>query len=462
MLKVNHRRWMILLLLCALALVASIAFGMNSVPVAHAQDDTPEPDATPASTPDAETTAEDTTEPEAEVTPTPEPTEIDIRAALQDLTAEEVARILLWVVVIVLGVVYGSRLLYALLRRLTKRTETTLDDVLLDSVRPQISWLMAAIGFQIATMRLEFVSGFLQDLLETTYFVLYWLVVMATFWRLIDRAVQWHIESLGPDIDPDLRDQKLPLVTRLLHMGLGLVGIAVLLAYFGVNLVAVMGALGLGGFAISLAAKESVTNIISGIVIMFDAPFKVGDRIHVPAVDTWADVVNIGISSCKVVTRDNRLVVIPNSAVVEAEVINYSQPDPSYRLQVDLGIGYNRNIPWVTKVLEDAVRGVEGVLQDKPVNVLFTGFGDDGMTFRVRWWVASPGDKRSVTHRVCSAIQEITDEQGIEMPDKTYALVSTIKISDEDAARLSEAFGGPQDAGALPSAVGGEDEGTKE
>jgi hypothetical protein len=66
-----------------------------------------------------------------------------------------------------------------------------------------------------------------------------------------------------------------------------------------------------------------------------------------------------------------------------------------------------------------------------------------------------------VTHRVCSAIQEITDEQGIEMPDKTYALVSTIKIGAEDAARLSEAFREPQDATALPSAVGGEDEDTK-
>ena len=66
-----------------------------------------------------------------------------------------------------------------------------------------------------------------------------------------------------------------------------------------------------------------------------------------------------------------------------------------------------------------------------------------------------------MTHRVCSAIQEITDEQGIEMPDKTYALVSTIKIGAEDAARLSEAFREAPDGAALPSAVGGRDEDPK-
>ena len=455
MTRAHSRYWVVLLLACMLLL------GMGLSPVL-AQDSTATPDPTSASTPEATSTPEAQATPEAtsapegptapeatpalagvtgtpgaEATPTPEPVTIDLASTLQNLTWQEGIRILLTLLLIVLAVIYGSRLVYHVLRRLAKRSATTLDDVLLEALRPQIRWLIAAIGFQIATHRLSFLSDSWQNLLEITYFLLYWFVVTATFWRALDVAIQWYIEKKGTDIDVNLRDQLLPLAGRLGHIVLGILAIGVVLAYFGVQLLAATAALGLGGFAISLAAKDTITNIISGIVIMFDTPFTIGDRIDVPALGSWGDVVDIGIRSTRVVTRDNRLVIIPNAAVVDSQVVNYSLPDPSYRLQVDLDIAYNGNIPWITKVLEDTIRGVEGVLADKPVNVLFTGCGDAGMSFRVRWWVSSPADKRSVTHRVCAAIQDVTVEKSIELPNKTYSLVNTIKISSEDAAMLA-------------------------
>jgi small-conductance mechanosensitive channel len=96
---------------------------------------------------------------------------------------------------------------------------------------------------------------------------------------------------------------------------------------------------------------------------------------------------------------------------------------------------------WVKGILEDTVRGVEGVLEEKPVNILFTGFGDSAMDFRVRWWVSSPGEKRAVTDAVCAAIQEAAEEKGIDMPNPTYALENTIRFGAEDADRILHALG---------------------
>ena len=101
-------------------------------------------------------------------------------------------------------------------------------------------------------------------------------------------------------------------------------------------------------------------------------------------------------------------------------------------------IGYGVNIPWVRSILEETVRGVEGVLEDKPVNILFTGFGDSAMDFRVRWWVSTPGEKRAVTDAVCAAIQETAEEKGIDMPNPTYSLDNTVRIDTKDASRMSE------------------------
>jgi small-conductance mechanosensitive channel len=136
--------------------------------------------------------------------------------------------------------------------------------------------------------------------------------------------------------------------------------------------------------------------------------------------------------------------MIPNTSIVDANVVNYSLPDPTYRLQTDIGIGAGENIPDVVRSLTEAVRAVDGVLADKAVDVLFTGFGDSSNTFRVRWWVPSYADKRRVTHRVCSAIQAVATKEGIDMPYPTYAVDNQLEISAEDAERLSGAFGEPK------------------
>jgi small-conductance mechanosensitive channel len=122
-------------------------------------------------------------------------------------------------------------------------------------------------------------------------------------------------------------------------------------------------------------------------------------------------------------------------------VVNYSRPDLTYRLQIDLGIGYGVNIPWVKGILVETVRSVEGVLEDKPVNILFTGFGDSAMDFRVRWWVSSPGEKRAVTDAVCAAIQEAAEEKEIDMPGPTYSLDNNVRFGTEDADRILQALG---------------------
>ena len=127
---------------------------------------------------------------------------------------------------------------------------------------------------------------------------------------------------------------------------------------------------------------------------MFDSSFTIGDRIEITGIDTWGDVSAIGMRSTQVRTRDNRLVVVPNSAIVDSTVINYSLPDKTYRLQSDIGIGYDMDIKKTQELIRGTVSKLEGVLKNKPVDVWFTEFGDSSMTFRVRWWVKSYSEKR--------------------------------------------------------------------
>jgi small-conductance mechanosensitive channel len=140
------------------------------------------------------------------------------------------------------------------------------------------------------------------------------------------------------------------------------------------------------------------------------------------------------------VTRDSRLVIVPNSGIADNSVVNYSLPDTTYRLQSDIGIGTTMDIPEVQQAIMEAVKQVEGVLPDKPVDVWFTEFGDSSNTFRVRWWVETYADKRRVTDSVNATVQALALREGIDLPNPTYTLDSNLKLSDEDVGRIARAL----------------------
>jgi potassium efflux system protein len=104
----------------------------------------------------------------------------------------------------------------------------------------------------------------------------------------------------------------------------------------------------------------------------------------------------------------------------KSQVVNYTFPDPRYRLQVHVGIGFGTDIAEVRRVIVEAVRKVPGVLPDKPVDALYVEIGDSAMVFRVRWWIESYVNTRYMLDRVNSALQNALDDAGIEMPFTTY------------------------------------------
>jgi small-conductance mechanosensitive channel len=401
----------------------------------------------------AQDSGQATAVPEPTPVPTPAPTPAaGIDGNLSDTVSETVSEIswqnalevAISMAVIFLAAFYGGKLLYVLLRRVANRTKYGLDNQLLEVIRPQISWFLLAIGFQFATARLDFLDDNIEQLLQTSYFMLYLLVILATVWRAGDFLVDWYITGNSEKMNQNLVTQIVPLLKRLAHFTLILIAAVIAAGYFGINVLAISAALGLSGFALALAAKDTITNIISGFVLMVSQPFKVGDRIDVASLGSWGEAVEIGIRSTNVLMRDNRLVTVPNSAIVDNTVVNYSMPDTTYRLQTDIGVGYGVDIPHISQMIKDTVAKVDGVLPDKNIDVWFTEFGDSSNTFRVRWWVNSYAEKRRSTHAVNTAIQQLSEQMPIDMPNPTYSLNNKVTFSEEGVQQIAEALKDPR------------------
>jgi len=393
--------------------------------------DTPAP---PSATPEPQTDEEAGVPlvlPTATHAPTATPdvvTEL-IRQVSQNLGVQEVTVLTIsaedWIdlgISLLLVFIFGSllsRLVYSVLIRIFTRTENKYAVVFIEQSRRQITLIILVIGIYIGTSRLTFINVFVKSWLNKFYTAISVIAVTVILWRLMDILVEWYQNEVEPQRDRHQVDTILLMLHRAGRTLLVTISAITLLSLYNVNVNALIAALGVGGLALSLAAQDTLSNVISGIMIMLDQPFRVGDRIEIHSLGTWGDVVDIGLRSTRIRTRDNRMVIVPNNTISTDQIVNYSYPDPRYRIEIEIGIAYGQDIEEVRRVLVDTVRKVEGVLPDKPVDALYVAMGDSAMTFRVRWWIHSYIDTRRIFDRVNTALQVALDNAGIKCPFNT-------------------------------------------
>ncbi len=379
-------------------------------------------------TPSGETQADSTPETEATPEPTPALT-IDFGANLEaaadafdisTLEPTDVVRLIVAIAIILLLAIFGRRLVTRLLHRFAKRTHTTFDDELIEKIQGQIRWLLIVIAVDLGLRIIFFDSQEISDAFENVVFWFYYSILFSAAYTTIKFFFEWYEAQL--DEEESRIAVFLPILQRFTVVLLIIFAVVILLDHLGVNVTGLAAAAALIGLAIALAAQDIIGDLISGYVILLDRTFKVGDRIEIPDQDAWGDVVEIGTRTTRIRTRDNNLVIIPNSDMADNQITNYSLPDPNYRLESDLDIEYGEDLERVRQVLGDAVRSVDEVLKDQPVQVLFIDFGNSAMTIRVRWWIDTYSDKRMMQDQVNTALQEAIEKSGIISPNPALDL----------------------------------------
>jgi len=302
------------------------------------------------------------------------------------------------------------------LKKLITRTQTIVDDAILNILRIPLYMLAVVLALDFAYNRLNFKPESWEAWTDDLFYIFYLIVIFVFVWRLVNNFFIWYSAEMSLRTETDLDEQLMPFFRRVAMILLWMIGIITLLGHFDVDISAMVTTLGIGSLAIALAAQESLKDTISGFIIMIDRPFRIGDRIEIQDLDTWGDVVDIGLRSCRIRTRDNRMVIVPNSVMVKSLVVNYSYPDTQYRIQIHIGLGYGTDIEVARKLIVDTVYSVEGVLSDKPVEALFLEFGDFALIFRIRWWLESYYDTRRMFDRVNTALYDELTKAGIEIP----------------------------------------------
>jgi small-conductance mechanosensitive channel len=175
-------------------------------------------------------------------------------------------------------------------------------------------------------------------------------------------------------------------------------------------------------------------------LILIDQPYRIGDRLELPSIDSWGDVVEIGMRSTKILSMENRMVVLPNSLIGKNQVVNYSYPDPSYFNQVNVMVAYDNDPDQVAEILEAAIRSVEGVQTEREVVAWLMELNEFQMVYWTAWWVATYQDRYAVQDKVIRAMIQALREAGVVLPYQKGIL----NIRKDESSPLSEALQEPK------------------
>lgn len=329
------------------------------------------------------------------------------------------------------------------LRRLTQRAEVGFDEMVFDVVQVPLYWLLIALAFDNLRLLLLPLPSGLERALDHVAFMLYFLAAFLFVWRLVDKGTRWYGRQIAARTKTNLDDQLMPFFRRVLLILVAMIGLVMLLDHFGINPTAVLTTLGIGSLAIALAAQTTFSDAINGFIIMVDRPFRIGDRIELRELDTWGDVVDIGLRSTRIRTVDNRMVIVPNSVIGQSLVVNHSYPDLDYRMHALVGIAYGSDVEQAREVMREAIRRSPGVLPSRPIHVLFVEMGDSALIFRLQWWVRirSELDLYQMYDSVLSSVYKALNEAGIAIPFPQRDVHH--KVDPEDREVLARLLGRP-------------------
>ena len=220
--------------------------------------------------------------------------------------------LLILIGVLLLGRWIINLVLERVLMRLTKRTKTSLDNQVLTAARIPLYLLAVVLAFDFSLRRLSFLPVEWNALFADGFFILYFLVGFIFAWRLVTHIFIWLDEQVSLNTEATLNEQLFPFFQRIVLILISAIGIITILSHFEINITAMVTTLGIGSLAVALAAQSALEDTISGFLIMIDRPYSIGDRIELMDLNTWGDVVDVGLRSTRIRTRDNRMVVVPN------------------------------------------------------------------------------------------------------------------------------------------------------
>lgn len=221
-----------------------------------------------------------------------------------------------------------------------------------------------------------------------------------------------------------LRDRILPrfvqdeglqyTLSRMSQYSVVVIGILVSFQFLGVDFTGLAVIFGFLSVGVGFGLQNITSNFISGLIVLFERPISVGDRVVVNGIE--GDIEEINIRATKVKTLENISIIVPNSDFVSKDVINYSHGDPTFKLIIDVGVAYDSDLDLVLQALDEVARESTSVMKRRKHDIHLRSFGDSAWNMKLIVWIPNVKNRYAIQNELNQAILRKFNEHGIDIP----------------------------------------------
>jgi small conductance mechanosensitive channel len=255
---------------------------------------------------------------------------------------------------------------------------------------------------------------------ERIFFAFMIIFISALANNILNMLIPYIEQHIADKTDTHIDDVILDLSRKFSGVIIYATGIILVLDVLGLNIMPFVAGAGVAGIAIGFAAKDTLSNLIAGILLIIDRPFEVGDRIEIWTAPknsaTWGDVIDIGLRATKIRTTDNIVIIIPNNEIMTRDIINYTTITKEIRVRIPIGIAYDADIKKAKELITKIALELDWVMREPAPKVVVSSFGASSVDLQARIWISRPRRRMDTISHVTDRVKEVFQEEGIEIP----------------------------------------------
>lgn len=327
----------------------------------------------------------------------------------------EINEIILPIVLVAGGFLIGvisEKIIFGKLKKIAENSKWEGTDVIISSLQKFVtSWLTLA-GLQLAFISLQLKTNIL-NILQKIIVILYILTISIAISNIAVGLLNLYTKKVK-ELIPSAS-----IFTNLTRILIILIGILIILNFLGISITPILTALGVGGLAVALALQDTLSNLFAGLHIIMSRKIRPGDYIKLSSGEEGY-VVDISWRNTMIRQLPNNLVIIPNSKLASAIVINYHLPEKDLAVLVEVGVSYDSDLEKVEKVTvevaKEVMREVPGGVPEFEPFIRYHTFGDFSINFTVILRAKEFSDQYLIKHEFIKRLHKRYNEEGIVIP----------------------------------------------
>ena len=303
-----------------------------------------------------------------------------------------------------------------ILKKAAERTETPLDDMIIEILRGPVLLFLAVYGFA-SSMYILSPSTEMVILTKKVYDIIVILLISWVSYKIFRDVMIWEVKKYAKKTKSELDDALIPLAEKIGIVTILFFAFTAVLGYMGVDVTMLVAGMGVIGLIIAFAAQDTLSNFFSGIHLLLDRPFKEGDIIMLESGE-YCEVRHVGMRSTKLYnTFDHDMIIVPNNQMAGQKIVNISTPDANFKVRFTIDVSYDSNPDEVKKTILDVAMSHPNVIKegDKAPFVRLVDFLDSNIRYKVYLWVDDAMNQWKVEAEMKEKLFKTFKEKGIEI-----------------------------------------------